>query len=274
MVKKLLKHEFIYYFRTFGLFLPIVLVVGIATRITRFFEESNNVISQLAIISSSAVLIVSCLALLILAFVISIVRFYKNLYSSEGYLTFALPVTNAEHIFVKLFAAMVWELVCLLTVAVTGLIALSGEELVEGFNAFVLFTEETLLPMFGAANIIAIAFLVEMLLLVLIAAASNKLLYYACITVGQTAKKNRILMAIGAYFVYYVAAQIIGTVFTGVITVLGMTGALDSITEWMEVNFIAGMHIYLCVSIVFGAAVSALFWMVTQTIMTKKLNLE
>ena len=29
MVRKLFKHEFIYYFRTFGLFLPIVLIFGI-----------------------------------------------------------------------------------------------------------------------------------------------------------------------------------------------------------------------------------------------------
>ena len=35
MVKKLFKHEFIYYFRTFGMFLPIVLAISVVTRIFR-----------------------------------------------------------------------------------------------------------------------------------------------------------------------------------------------------------------------------------------------
>jgi hypothetical protein len=36
----------------------------------------------------------------------------------------------------------------------------------------------------------------------------------------------------------------------------------------------ATIHIYLCGIAVFTAALSALFWIVTQKIMTNKLNLE
>ena len=41
MVKKLLKHEFIYYFRTFSLFLPIVLIIGVMARVFRALDDAN-----------------------------------------------------------------------------------------------------------------------------------------------------------------------------------------------------------------------------------------
>jgi len=111
MVKKLLKHEFIYYIRTFILFIPIVLVLAAMTRVFWFFNDYDNIADDIAFTSSVALLIVVCAALLILSTVICIVRFYKNMFTSEGYLTFTLPITNAEHIFVKLFVGMVGQAV-------------------------------------------------------------------------------------------------------------------------------------------------------------------
>ncbi len=270
MVKKLLKHEFTYYFRTLGLFLPIVLVFGVMVRVFRFFDDSKF-INQIAIFSSSALLVTACATLLILSTVISIVRFYKNMYSSEGYLTFTLPITNTQHIFVKLLASMVCQAVCLLAVIAAGAIALSGEGLVEFLGYFVVAMTD-LFSAFGAANFVG--YIIELILLIIISAASGMLLYYACITVGQTAKKNRILMAVGAYFIYYVATQVISTVFTVIITVLGMANVLDGIAEWLLTNFTISIHIYFLISIVISAVMAAAFWLVTQTIMTKKLNLE
>ncbi len=270
MVKKLLKHEFIYYFRTFGLFLPIVLAVGVMARVFRFFDH-EKVITQIAIFSSSTILVTACAALLILSTVISIVRFYKNMYSAEGYLTFTLPITNTQHIFVKLLASMVCQAVCLLTVIAAGAIALSGEGLVEFLSSLAVAMSD-LFHAFGAAN--SVGYIIELILLIVISAASGMLLYYACITVGQTAQKNRILKAVGAYFIYYVATQVISTVITIIITVLGMANALDGIAEWLLTNLTISIHIYLLISIVISAVMAAAFWLVTQTIMTKKLNLE
>ncbi len=270
MVKKLLKHEFIYYFRTFGMFLPIVLAVGVVTRIFLFLDN-GSVISELATASSVFMLIVACVALILLSSVVSVVRFYKNMYSSEGYLTFTLPVTNSEHIFVKLLATTVCEAICVVTVIAAGAIAISGElfmDLIRGLgNALRAF-----FSLYGAAN--AVAFIIEAILLFILSAVSGTLLYYACITVGQMAKKNRILMAFGAYFIYYVATQMISTAFVIIITILEMSGALDSIGTWLSTNSVVAIHIYLCGTIVISTVLAAAYWLVTQRIMTKKLNLE
>ena len=61
---------------------------------------------------------------------------------------------------------------------------------------------------------------------------------------------------------------------TIIITVLGMANALDGIAEWLLTNLTISIHIYLLISIVISAVMAAAFWLVTQTIMTKKLNLD
>ena len=270
MVKKLLKHEFMYYFRTFGMFLPIVLAIGVVTRIF-ILVGNGSVISDLAIGSSVLMLVVACVALVILSYVVSIVRFYKNMYSSEGYLTFTLPVTNAQHIFVKLLAAIVCEAICVVTVIAAVAIAISGEPLAELVRELGNALRE-FFYLYGAGN--AIVFIIEAIVLFILSAVSGTLLYYACITVGQMAKKNRILMAFGAYFVYYVATQMLSTAFVIIIMILETSGALDAIEAWLSANSVIAIHIYLCGAIVIGTALAAAYWLVTQHIMTKKLNLE
>ena len=270
MVKKLIKHEFIYYLRTVGIFLPIILAIGAMTRVFRFFDN-GNIINTIALASSVTLLVIACMALLMISTVFGIVRFYKNMYSSEGYLTFTLPVTNTEHLLVKLLMAMVCQAVCVLTVIAAASIALSGK-LFGDVLKFIVNLIDKALVVCGTANLIG--FIVEMILLLVLGAVSNMLLYYACITIGQTAKKNRIFAAVGVYFIYYIATQIISTVFTMIFTVLGMTGALDGAMVWIEKSPIAAVHIALCVVIVISAAITAVFWLVTQNIMSKKLNLE
>jgi len=270
MVRKLFKHEFTYYFRTFGLFLPIVLIFGIMTKIFSLFDD-DKVIVQIALNSSIALLTISCAALLVLAFVVGIVRFYKNMYTSEGYLTFTLPVTNSQHIFVKLISAFAGEICCLFTVFIALCIAIPGEILVSMFKGFAE-TMRDIGAYIGTAHLTG--YIIEIVLLTLITPMFGMLLSYACITVGQLAKKNRILMAVGAYFIYYVATQIISTVGIMTIAILGESGALDGIGQWIEYHPLESIHAGLCIGLVIVAAISAVFWFITQKIMTKKLNLE
>ncbi len=270
MVKKLLKHELNYYFRSFWLFLPIVLVIGVMTRVFRLFE-GGTIFTEIAIFSSIGMLWVACMALLLLSSVVCIVRFYKNMYTAEGYLTFTLPLTGAQHIFVKLLSSLICQAICLFTVILSLIIAFSGEALSSFFEPIGdLFGE--IFVSAGAVNLIFYA--IELLFMIVLAAASTLLLYYACITIGQLAKKNRILLAIGTYFIYYVATQVLSTIFTIVFALISVTPFLGAIFEWIALNPFPALHIYFWIMILFSAALSAAFWLVTQWIMTKKLNLE
>ena len=124
----------------------------------------------------------------------------------------------------------------------------------------------------GTAHLVG--YIIEIVAMLLVAPIFSMLLSYACITVGQLAKKNRIIMAVGAYFIYYVATQVISTVFIMAITILGRAGALDGIGQWIAYHPLESIHIGFTIGFVFFAALSAIFWLITQKLMTKKLNLE
>ena len=186
-------------------------------------------------------------------------------------MSLTLPVTNDTHIFVKLVAALVCQLVCLLVAAGAAAIAISGDLLTDIWQDFSK-ALDVIWEGMGAGHCVALA--VEFTLILLVSAVANMLLYYACITVGQTAKKNRILMAIVAYFVYYVASQVLATIFTIVLTIMGMTEALNEVILWVAYHPMATMHIYMWLMVILSAGLAALFWLVTRKIMSKKLNLE
>ena len=266
MVKKLMKYELTYYFRSLGLFLPIFFVVGIMTRILLCFD-SNDLIYSVISAMSTLLLGVSSVGLMLFASIIGIVRFYKNMYSAEGYLTFTLPVSNRTHIFVKLFAAVINQVLCFLATIAVVCIALSGK------NLYLFLSEmEFLVSYFNTAELIVL--FIEFAIMLPLSLATGMLLYYACITIGQTAKKNRILKAVGAYFVYYIATQVISTAFIITYTVLGLYGALDGIMEWVSANLSSTILIAFGVSIVLNTIMAVAFWIVTEKIMTKRLNLE
>ena len=50
-------------------------------------------------------------------------------------------------------------------------------------------------------------YIIEVLLLILVAIICGYLLIYACISIGQLARKNKILAAVGVYFGYSVVLQ-------------------------------------------------------------------
>ena len=271
MVKKLLKHEFVYYARTLCLFLPIVLVMGVITRVFQLFDMENDVVF-LALTSSSVLFSLSCAALLILTTATCVIRFYKNLYSSEGYLTLTLPVTAGQHIFAKLLSALLTQGVCLLTVFSAGCIAFPSDDSFFGVNVAELVTNLLFSPEIPAELIAG------QILLSLLSAVSGMLLLYACITVGQTAKKNRILTAVGAYFIYYIASQslstiavVVGLLITGILSIdPGIEAAISTVYD--DTHLFEYLYIGFQTLLELGKIL--LFWIVTRSVMTKKLNLE
>ncbi len=281
MVKKLIKHEFIYYYRTLAILLPIIVLVGAVTRLFIFLTSLQHNVFELGgfaffaaeagLSSVMAIQMLGSIALLLFASAMGVVRFYKNMYTSEGYLTFTLPVNNHQHIFVKLLAMVTAQLASAVAVLLGAVIALSGEPLVLVIgsigSAFRMLFE-------NVPAIHTVFYIIEIFILAVIASVSTPLLCYACITIGQTAKKNRIFMAIGAYFLYYVARQVLASgllIFSLYFVALGI---FDWIGHFVTSHPFAALHIAFALAIIITSALAGLYYLITHRIMTKKLNLE
>ena len=116
MVKKLFKHEMHAVWR---LMIPIWCVlcgVSILGRFIQLFEQESVAYN---IINGSAIFfyVVSLGACVVCPFVFAVTRFHRNLFSGEGYLSFTLPVTNHQHILVKLAVAVITQVVTLVAAA-------------------------------------------------------------------------------------------------------------------------------------------------------------
>ena len=100
----------------------------------------------------------------------------------------------------------------------------------------------------------------EAVLSVVLGLASNILLFYACISIGQLFKKNRTFGAVVAYFGYSFVVQILSSVALALLVESPYIG--DVIEFVLQRNYII------------SGIMSVVFFFVTRHIITNKLNLE
>lgn len=269
MVKKLFKHEFLAYARVMSLVYIILLTIATAGRVIQFFENDSviyAIISGIANITYT----VSIFASTAFCLVFAIARFYKNLFTYEGYLSFTLPVTPTQHIVVKSLTALSFDIITLIMILISGCIITAGEVLTEIFKALGYIADK----LYELASFHSILIGAEVLLLMLVLSLSGILLYYLFISIGQLFKKNRILAAVGAYFVYYIITQIISTVVLVVFSVVISPEAMEAFGQFVMNHPYTTIHVGLCGLIFLSGIFTVIYFLVTKRIITKKLNLE
>lgn len=272
MVKKLFKHEFLSLLR---LMLPVecaVLGAGILVKLMTLFE-TENFIFEAILVFAFLIMVVAVSAGNVAAVIFGVIRFYKNLFSTEGYLSFTLPVTPAQHIIVKAVTITVFEIIAGIVAVISFCIATSGEFLVEIFKLIYFLIEEA----FVKLNPLHISlFIVELIIALVVSVFSKYLLFYSCITIGQIASKYKILAAVGVYAAYSMISGFISTVFN--IVVAGMSIAFEDfsvkIGNFIEVHPYFCMHTVFLGAIIIGAIIASIFFLISNTIIKKKLNLE
>lgn len=273
MVKKLLKHEAIYYARTLLIIEAVLFALALFTRILLFFE-SDSFIYYILQGSSYAMFGLAAFACLILTFVICIVRFYKNLFSNEGYLSFTLPVSTKQHLFTKLFSAVVYYIITFVSVIVTFLITISGDILNEVVKAVVYLLKKLIETLPKGSTPHLILYTIEFIVILLLSLTASFLLYYCFIAIGQTAKKNRILLSVGCYFIYSAASQVLGTLFSIIMTIADPYIPYGAIERFIEVHPFTFFHILFIGTIVWSAIFVVIYYFIVYRIISRKLNLE
>jgi len=251
----------------------ILLIIAAVARIIQFFE-SDTVAYGIIFWSSLIAVFVGIMACMFMSVIVAIIRFYKNLFTAEGYLTFTLPITPAQHILIKLLGAIIFQLIAIFTALLALVILSAGDVLIEVIKAAVYLISRFFnsVPAEIAAHVVLYG--IEMLILTAVSAVFTMLVYYTCISIGQMARKNRVFMAVLTFFGYYLLVQILSTVLMVVFTVLELAGVLEPIFTFFQNHTFASFHIIFCTGIAVNAGMSALLFFINKKIITKKLNLE
>lgn len=269
MVRKLMKYDILNFVRKL---LPIqiaLLLVACMTRFIQFFEADTTAYN-ITIVSSGIILGVFILVCMIMTVWFGITRFYKNLFTSEGYLSFTLPVTPAQHIFSKLVTFIIFNAITVVVSILAVCIATAGDVCTEIFKALAY-----LLDMYNdTLGTDGTFYIIEALIFIFVATVNSMLVFYACISIGQLAKKSRAGMAFVAYLVYYFISQAVGTVFTIIFSALANTSFMEKIVEFLEKYPHESVHIFFGGAICLELILGVVYFFISLIIIRRKLNLE
>lgn len=269
MVKKLFKHEFLSYARVMSIVYAILLTMATANRIIQAFA-TDTVAYDIISVFSGITYGVSVAAVLGFSFVLGIIRFYRNLFTAEGYLSFTLPVTARQHISVKVITAVSMNIISFVMILISVCIITAGEMLKE----IIIAARYLLRQLYQLVGSHMVTVSLEFLLWILVASFAGVMLYYMFISIGQLFKKNRIMAAVGAYFAYYVLTQIVSAVITIVFSILAANGTLEQLGLWIINHIATAIHMGMWGAIVLTSLFAAVEFFVIKQIITKKLNLE
>ncbi len=165
-------------------------------QITRAWPGLDDALDSLGI-GLFTLLLIACTAAV---FIVLIMRYYRNLYTDEGYLMNTLPVSATQNLMAKTFAAVIWQAVAVLALLLSVFISVVNtsvwRQIVLGFAEMHLSFQRFLLLQQGLVPLV----ILESILLFFVSAFASMLQFYAAISLGQFIRRHRVLGAIVFYF--------------------------------------------------------------------------
>lgn len=257
MLGKLLKHEWNATARKYGLF---YLVLGVITLLAMIVHAipAEHILFTIGEVSFLILYILVLCGVVFCSTGMAVVRFYKNMVSDEGYLTFTLPAKVEQLVFSKLLVAVCWQITTMLLIVISALSVfvvghIEWSMFCEGV-AFVVEQSGMILPVFGI--MLLISFMYQMLL------------YYLSIAVGQLFGNHKILASVIAYCVLSFGIELIMLV---IMIAVGATMGFAEMTEQM--SSLSGMTIFYGISIGWMVVLGVAEYFVVCYLLKKKLNL-
>ena len=259
MLRKLLKHELR---ATSRWMLPMFLLVLLASALARFagsalIDADNNVLNTIGVILLM-IFVFSVMGVCVLAFVLMLYRFWKNLLSDEGYLMMTLPVSVHQHILSKLLLVVFWY-VCTVLVLLGAVFILTYEIgfFADVFRAVQLFFRELQLDWKAWQSLLTLA---EGLLILLFGALLTSLWVCAAMAVGHSFANHKTLLSVVAFFLMEMAMQMIGSIAAGLIP--------ENVFYHMEHTAVLGCVLAL------ELLTATAFYFITAYFLEKRLTLE
>lgn len=271
MLIKLLKYEWKSSYKIvllMNLYIIITTFIGIMTLIAQIWNTDSESISSIGtllfIFYFLSVALVSTIATLYIA-----VRFYRSMYTDEGYLMHTLPVTKNQLLLSKTLIGsihmIITSLVVLLSIFLlfyflaTKLSPAAQAAIAFEFNASDL---SELAAAFAANKIMKITLLI---IYFLVSSMNAVLLSFSGISLGQLFTKHKVIGSIICYIGLYTIIQILSS-----FIILPFTG----LTLMSDISLPALVDVMATIELVFIAICTVLFYCISYYILNKKLNLD
>ena len=283
MFRKLLKYEWQANAKLFGILsaaaLGVALLGGVVLRVAlNIGIHSENVMVTTLVLPGMMLLVGFC-ALAVVGYaaaveIINLVRFYKNKFTDEGYLTFTLPV-QAKDLYLSSFVnILVWMLISLVVVLACYALGLwigLGElvlELTDNYTIKMLMealletisglrNEMATMPGYGLSQVLSV-------IVALLSPLYIITVMLGCLTAGSVlAKKHKILAAIGLYYATSMVTSIVTSTLSGVLSLTMIR--VENL--YVSANIVTTVELILMVGVIVGG------YFLSTHFMKNKLNL-
>ncbi len=279
MLGKLTKYEFK---ATARVFLPFYLAVFGVTLVNKCFlllnsrVELSGIMGTVFSLIGTLMMVVSIImiaATIFLTFFMILQRFYKNLFTDEGYLMHTLPVKAGKHIFAKLIASSVWTLVSVLVVILAIFLLVVNSEVLDFLKDFFASLPESIEMFEKTLNTSFYGAVASAVIVVIISLPSGILTYYFAITLGSIIlPKHKIGGAFIGYLLIYTVTQMV----TGILLIIGVVISSNNIETIFKSSIPPSGFMYFCFGLTafMNLIMGAISYLISVHIMQKKLNLE
>ena len=205
MLGKLIKYDLKAAAKLFILLHAIYLLICVAARFLYMNRLDFGRVNEPLVIS--LILFICLFSLLISA--LSIVtwlqvafRFYRNLFSKEGYLSWTLPVSGPQHLWGKILSGYILMVADIVIIFAGILFLVTGRNVTTAYS--VIADEVTSELGFSAGTFGLILFAVSA-----VSAISSVVMIYFSVAIGQLFPSHRVLGAIAAYFITSFVIQLL-----------------------------------------------------------------
>lgn len=210
------------------------------------------------------------MAMMVITVMIVILRFYRGILGDEGYLMHTLPVK-------------VWQLITAKGAVAAGIVLISSLLAFLSILILIGFTGGFREMMDAMAELFRVfgeepqAILIILEILVIIIASALKSVYqiYAAMAIGQLAGKYRLLTSLGAYIAINIALTVIVAFLVAMADLTGLDVWLAELIDNIrtEQDIYTLMHLGMLFAFLATAVQVAVFHVIAERILTKKLNL-
>lgn len=275
MLKKLIKYDLRSMLRLWWIGALVCLLMGVAGGFCWQLIESGRPIPTAVL--TICIILIALAVFFLLAFtlfttVIIFIRYFKNFFSDEGYLTFTLPVHRHTLLNAKLLSSLILTLVTnsLVAVSISTMVCIGAHEYIFGdyFREYITRLYEAVMRNFGGYFWV---YLLEGAILFVLYQILSLVFLYLCITFGSTvARKAKLVASIGIYY----GAN------TGAFFILQLLFLFcrPSINEWLlplELNqALPVIALMMLCGIFFMATVCAFLYSLLNRMLARKLNLS
>lgn len=201
------------------------------------------------------------------------VRFYRNLFSDEGYLSQTLPVTTGQHLLAKTISGTIWAFLDYCFILLALFIGIATRDVMQTLSQ----NKAEIYRILSLPSDLTITRLILILLaLGLIGCVCNVITYYASVVLGQLFPSHRVVGAVACYFGL---STVISILSFAMITVIELTHGssfllLDATDELIALN----VWDYMWTITLYGISLSLIFciilYVLSYYLMKRRLDLN